>query len=98
MGKMVITQDLPVEVTFNSSNSNTTFTSDNAVEVPSISYSQYRYAKVEEYGKAGLAVEFSGEYYTVESHDALVLIYRDRQGKICTIDIEFEDDSDEPKP
>ncbi len=95
---MVNKQEFPVEVAFKSSNFNTAFTSNNSIEALPISNSQCRYPKVEEYGKSGLAIEFGGEYYTVESHDALVLIYRDRQGRISTIDIEFEDDSYESKP
>ncbi|TRM74438.1 hypothetical protein DMP16_09405 [Sulfolobus sp. B1] len=89
---------LPVEATSVVFNSNATFVSSNVKGDPLISGPQHKDVKVEEFGEAGLVIDFGGEYYTAESHDALVLIYRDRHGKISTIEIEFEDDSDEPKP
>ncbi len=54
--------------------------------------------KIKEYGEVGLSVDFGGERYTADSYDALVLIYRDKQGKISAIEIEFEDGPDGPGP
>ncbi|BCS93048.1 hypothetical protein [Metallosphaera javensis (ex Sakai et al. 2022)] len=47
--------------------------------------------------KYGIIIRLStNEPFNVESHEAFVMVFRDREGKIVSVDIEYEGVDDDP--
>lgn len=75
---------------FNASAENTSFSFDSTF---SQNFSSNMITpSIKEYND-GISIDFGGSPYYVEYHDANVQIWRDKDGRIVSIDVVYEDDS-----